>query len=127
MKQFNLEIRWSISRGRDTHGYNICTLWDYNQPYRTLGGGYDMTGTVFAQWLKANYLPLIVEKLGSNMKDGNHPDYYGFSFYGLKNSYHLDGACGLDCMVTIAKAIGLEVKYIYGKKRLTNLWVQEVN
>lgn len=50
-----LALSWSTSRGRDTYGYNICKLTDGHNKYSTCGGGYDMTGTVFAQYLEANF------------------------------------------------------------------------
>ena len=58
MKQIHrLEISWTISRGRDTCGYNICRLDDSisGKRYRTLGGGYDMIGTVVADWFEDQY------------------------------------------------------------------------
>ena len=24
----HIEIKWSVSRARDTYGYNICSLWE---------------------------------------------------------------------------------------------------
>ena len=56
MKQAGLEFRWSISRGRDTYGYNICSLWvDGYKVAACNGGGYDMEGTVFAIWIESNF------------------------------------------------------------------------
>ena len=68
MKINHLSISWSISRGRDTYGYNICRL-DSRQSgsrYRCSGGGYDMIGTVFGNWLEAEYQRELVE-LGGNV------------------------------------------------------------
>lgn len=117
----NLELKWTISKAKDTYGYNVVTLWDRGKRYKASGGGYDMTGTVFANWLWENYSHKII----STIKD-NEKDYYGFKKYVRedKESYYIDGACGLDCMLRIAKAIGLEVQSIYGRRELTNFLVQ---
>ncbi len=42
-----LAVRWSTSRGRDTYGYNICSVTDQatSKRYSCKGGGY---GTVRA-------------------------------------------------------------------------------
>lgn len=42
-----LEFKWSVSRARDTFGYNICSLWIHTDAGRekvasACGGGYDM-------------------------------------------------------------------------------------
>lgn len=48
-----LALKWTVSRARDTHGYNVVTLTDTStdRSFRAIGGGYDMEGTVFAEWL----------------------------------------------------------------------------
>lgn len=48
-----LTVTWTVSRGRDTYGYNIVTLRERGDVVaRCNGGGYDMRGTVFADWLE---------------------------------------------------------------------------
>lgn len=39
-----LALSWSVSRGRDTYGYNICRLDDTStgERFKCMGGGYDM-------------------------------------------------------------------------------------
>ena len=113
----NLIFKWTISKARDTQGYNIVTLVDGDKKYKALGGGYDMQGTVFAHWLWANHKEEIISKL-----KGREKDFYGF--FAMDSSYRIDGACGLDCMITIAKEIGLQVKQIYSKYQLTNIIVE---
>jgi len=52
----SLEFRWTVSKGRDTYGYNICSLWvDGVKVSSCNGGGYDMQGTAFAEWLQDNF------------------------------------------------------------------------
>lgn len=53
-----IEFRWSISRGRDTDGYNICTCFvDGVKVGRCMGGGYDMQGTAMESWLNSKVRP----------------------------------------------------------------------
>lgn len=107
------EIRWTVSRGRDTYGYNICSLWiNGKKAYSCNGGGYDMVGTCFGEWLQDNALDEI-KKLST-------VDFYGISFYcQAENKRHqtyqdgdsvtLDGACGFSSMQRIATACGYTI------------------
>jgi hypothetical protein len=132
MKINHLSISWSVSRGRDTYGYNICRL-DSRQSgsrYKCMGGGYDMIGTVFGDWLECEYQRELVELVaglelqpygngGTGTKTVKAEDYKN-TFYGLfvraDGSVYLDGACGLDCMKRVAEAIGLEVQWEGNRK-----------
>lgn len=121
----NLEIKHSVSKGRETYGYNIITLIDGEEKYKTCGGGYDMVGTVFAYWLQQNHMKAIIDKLTPYERD-NRGEYYGFFVdKTFSNKYYLDGGCGIDSIMRIAKAIGLEIKCLYSKKGLTNILVEE--
>ena len=99
-----LPIKWSISKGRDTYGYNICTLWDGRQAYRCSGGGYDMQGTCLALWLEGNYR----DRLQRLIDFEDITKLYGIG-RGNKDRVYIDGAAGLGSMIDIAKAIGVEV------------------
>lgn len=109
-----LELKWTISRARETEGYNVVTLIDERKKFKAMGGGYDMVGTVFGQWLQHNYLEKL-EKLPSAGPHGDKEGFYGL-FHIPNCSVRLDGACGIDCMIKIAKALGLEVKTIWKDK-----------
>ena len=107
----HLTLSWSVSKGRDTYGYNICHLDDGNtgKRYKCLGGGYDMTGTVFGDWLKDVYQAelqahrhVVTGMYGARSKDDG--------------SVSLDGAYGFECMLDIARVIGLDVEREYVKK-----------
>lgn len=51
-----LRITYGTSRGAETYGYGVVTLYECGaKKARTSGGGYDMRGTVFADWLSAAY------------------------------------------------------------------------
>lgn len=108
-KIIHLALSWSVSRGADTYGYNICRLDDTetDKRYRCSGGGYDMTGTVFGNWLKTRF----AERLAA----ANVSQYYG-ARKREDGSISLDGACGLECMIDIAKAIGLQVQRTQNRK-----------
>lgn len=109
-----LELKYTVSKARDSYGYNIITLIDRETKYRTCGGGYDMIGTVFAKWLWANYKDRIIELCNPyECKSPGEIEYYGF--FNRGGSYYLDGACGVDCIIRIAKAIGLNVDRWYSK------------
>lgn len=120
-----LQIKWSISRGRDTYGYNICTLKDsFSKPmfFRCNGGGYDMQGTVLSNWLITNYYHRL-NTLHAHLKVGDSENRSGVN-YGLFLSQegkriYLDGACGLSSMINIAKKIGIEIKQEYGSRGKT--------
>jgi len=54
--QHTLIIKWGTSRGRDTYGYNTCSLSENGHRRAACnGGGYDMLGTVFGHWLASTY------------------------------------------------------------------------
>ena len=126
MKINHLKISWSVSRGRDTYGYNICRLddGDSGKRFRCSGGGYDLVGTVFGEWLQETHQAQLqaffvanqdkLTKYGSTQRL-THPDHYG-AFVMPNGSIHLDGACGSSSMRAIAEAIGLEIQW-EGNKR----------
>lgn len=54
--EHTLHITFGTSRGAETYGYAVVTLRECGKvKARCLGGGYDMRGTVFADWLQAEY------------------------------------------------------------------------
>ena len=126
LKLTRLDISWSISRGRDTYGYNICRLDDAvtGKRYKCLGGGYDMIGTVFGEFLNDVYQERLV-KLFSERVTGDYgntdagrkciPELYGITL-NPQGKAHCDGGCGINSMQRIAEAIGLNVQWIGNKK-----------
>lgn len=100
-----LTMTWSTSRGRNTYGYNICSLKGGAKTYRTMGGGYDMQGTVLADYLEAEHQ----EALQTLARDKDKASkLYGLTMlpYG---QVLLDGACGLSSIENIAEAAGIRV------------------
>lgn len=127
MSVFNLRISWSISRGRDTYGYNICRLEQGGKRWRTLGGGYDMIGTVIGDWFQDRHqakLQALVAAHADKLQDCGYatPGYKQMrdTFYGLtvkpNGLITLDGACGVESMLTIIRACGFSVEW-YGDRK----------
>lgn len=66
-----LEFHWTVSRGRNTCGYNICSLYVNGRKVSACnGGGYDMKGTSLGHWIAKHYADrlraLPVEKFPEN-------------------------------------------------------------
>jgi hypothetical protein len=136
-----LAISWSVSRGRETYGYPIVRLddWDTGKRYRAMGGGYDMVGTVFGEWLADTHADALLGIAGRaytvvtgyGRSKSDHPDpLYGMRVlcdsHARPARVALDGACGLDAMVAIAEAIGLRVRrHVNAKGNLTGLTVTD--
>ena len=128
-----LALSWSVSRGRDTYGYNICRLDSRNsgRRYRCSGGGYDMVGTVFGEWLETEYqeeLKALVKDLpkvpyGSTswlqIAEDINPSFYGLTIRPTDGFVNLQGSCGLESMRRIARALGLSIEGEYNKKGQT--------
>lgn len=139
-----LALKHGISRGQDTFGYNLVTLTDNDtgKRFRTCGGGYDMVGTVFGKWLENVHQDKLLaiaydcdkaydtvnKRYVHRSTDQNvfgfglHSEYlYGNTCQiddkGTVLSVGLDGACGLDCMIAIAKRIGLQVEMVYKRDK----------
>lgn len=109
---------WTISRGRDTYGYNIVTCREgfrREKVASTCGGGYDMKGTVLAGFIERHF-PEELKRLNSD-------DFYGLSFWNPKtrkhhktyrdgDTVHLDGGCGWSSMERILNKIGFYLRFI---------------
>lgn len=123
----HLALSWSISKGIDTYGYNICRLdsHDSGKRYRCSGGGYDMVGTVVADWLVAEHQ----DKLGAlvcslDLQPVNGHTFTGYlkapTLYGLTvcpdGRVTVDGACGLSSVERIANACGIELQRLANRR-----------
>lgn len=131
-----LTVKHSISKAQDTYGYNRVTLIDQTTGtrYTTCGGGYDMLGTCLGEYLQSNHqmeLAALVLRAysvynGRTLSDNGHTGnkLYGLTYNSVTNGMTLDGACGFDCMVKIAREACLTVNLYRDKKgRLTSLFV----
>ena len=134
-----LEFRWSVSRGYETYGYNICSLWvDGRKVASCNGGGYDMKGTSLGNWLEKSLdlFPGIVKlAAGSNHIGNKKGTFYGLAYYDktarkwrkhYKEGYSvvLDGGCGFSCMENILGALGLKLRFV-SEKRNTSTYIIE--
>lgn len=116
-----LRIRWSVSRGRDTYGYNICSLLSRDRKLTDCnGGGYDMQGTVIGDLITALF-PSELAALSANaeLNKNGYSDGREIGLYGLitvnrdgKRRNYCDGGCGLSSMEWIIKALGYRLRYI---------------
>jgi hypothetical protein len=123
-----LEFRWTVSRGRDTYGYNICTLYANGQKVaRCDGGGYDMQGTCLAMWFMAEAQERV-ERLSSNYgSEDSHKGFYGLRHYNTRTKKYqhrntsphcetwLDGACGFSSIARIMERLKYRIQYVRGK------------
>jgi hypothetical protein len=68
-----LELKWSVSRGRDTYGYNICSLYvDGRKVSSCNGGGYDMKGTALGNWVARAFADRLVALKPTDMPAQSH-------------------------------------------------------
>ena len=139
-----LRIGHGTSRGRDTYGYNIVSLTDEmswpTRRFRCMGGGYDMIGTVLAEWMTETHqdklLPLAdrayyVSGTEPGVTVSDDPDaFYGMWRYEYGNAVPiapirvaLDGGCGVESIQRIIKAAGLALTRTHDKRGNTTGWL----
>lgn len=132
-----LILKHGISHAQETYGYNRVTLTDTStgKKYSAVGGGYDMVGAVFGEWLQDNCqdaLLAITHKAyytydSKTLSYNDSPcqiKLYGMTAYTHNEYVELDGACGLKSMLDIAKAIGLDMqRQVDNKGRLIGFFV----
>lgn len=73
-----LEFKWTVSRGRESYGYNICTLRVDGQKVSSCnGGGYDMKGTSLGSWVARAFTAELLKLKSKDMPEQSHwqPDY----------------------------------------------------
>lgn len=96
-----LIVKWGVSKGRDTYGYTTCTLKHEGiKVGYCSGGGYDMRGTVLAQFMSREFWGSI------KMLDPSL--HYGI--YEKGNKKWINGSCGLSSMEHILNALYYERK-----------------
>lgn len=127
-----LEFRWSISRGRETDGYNICSLYANGVKVASCkGGGYDMKGTCFGEYLTEAYQERLLKihhrahmvwgkDIPTTHNDkpdrlyGTSAKYVSTTTPGISevSKVSIDGAFGMSSVQAIAEAIGLDLCYV---------------
>jgi hypothetical protein len=134
-----LEIKWTVSRGRDTWGFRICSLYIYGQKVADCnGGGYSMVGTVIADLVTELFKSELAELSKSADLTNHHscgreikfrnPKYggrYEDDCYGLYTSDYdgnrnvaINGACGESSVQGIMNAIGYDLIWKDSKHRV---------
>lgn len=127
-----LSVKYGTSRGRDTYGYSIVTLVDTDtgKRYRTCGGGYDMHGTVLADWLSDVLQDELLGLLKSRGMDagcyctssdtvGKYNWPYGAAISKGGVAY-LDGMTGESNVKAIARQLGYKISSVQEKTRGRN-------
>jgi len=122
-----LSVTWGISKAQDTYGYNRVQVQDTEtgKRFAACGGGYDMLGSVFGEWLQKTHPNLLLaysdlahdtcvqhEQGKPWVRTENRAGLYGMTLntrQGVQD-VSLDGGCGLDSMIKIARAIGLDLQ-----------------
>ena len=127
-----LAVRWSTSRGRDTYGWNICSVTDQvtSKRYSCNGGGYDMLATSFGAWLTETYQNALRE-IGdrahmtyNEIFDATRNDDGLYGMYRYDDGrISLDGACGIEPMLEIARALGISVHATRDRKGHTTGYI----
>lgn len=118
-----LAFKWTVSKGHDTYGYNICSLYvDGSKVASCNGGGYDMEGTVLAQYLVREFqerLMTIADRARVQCIQHENMEWsriteegglYGMTYLkpkSLKPHVTINGACGSDSVLKIAKEAGI--------------------
>lgn len=128
-----LTISHGTSRGQDTYGYNIVRLRDSHDGklYRCMGGGYDMIGTVLADWMVANYqdeLSKLTDKAYYHYRNDkpyqrNDDGLYGMAVNLDTGRVSIDGACGVESVRRIAKEAGIKLTALPSRRGNTVGWV----
>jgi hypothetical protein len=131
-------FKYGVSRGQDTYGYNIVSLYvDNKKVASTCGGGYDMNGCVLGQWINQTFGNELRELCAKEIAEAQRElDQYKFSgipdeglkyyndrgngIYGLIVTGHkifggiarIDGMCGFSVCKQVLKVLGYELEYI---------------
>jgi hypothetical protein len=123
----NIKLTWSISKAKDTYGYNRLTALDLEtkKKYVTVGSGYDMVGYVIGNLVAdklQNYLGMLtpyymVTHTNGLQKTNASGAFYGLIFNQLTGKAIIDGACGLSSVIKIVEACGYQLKDGVNKKK----------
>lgn len=135
--RFGLEFKYGTSRGRDTYGYRIVSLYvDGKKAASVNGGGYDMFGAVLGSWMTKQFQGELMA-----MADRAHARYFtpgpdgkrapneyreprDGGLYGMAaivsgstgevERISLDGACGDSSMRAILAEMGYSFRRVAG-------------
>lgn len=125
--------KYGVSRGQDTYGYTLVSLYvDGKKVAKTGGGGYDMKGSVLGQWITNNFqdeLKKLTAHYGSQDPTPWDQSFYGLKFYSKDYKPHnkyqdgdhvsFDGACGFSECRKVLTALGYNLEYIHDTNKET--------
>lgn len=104
-----LRFRWGVSRGYETAGYIVCScLIDGVKVGMCKGGGYDMQGTAFSEFLNNAYSQELKKLYDSGFRE------HGLVCY--RDRVYVNGGYGLNAMFRIFKALGYSTDYKRDKR-----------
>jgi len=136
-ERYNLKFKWTVSKAVNTYGYNICSLFVNGQKVSSCnGGGYDMQGTCLGEWIEREFKDELLqlkekfygltfhnpnwqppkeiikkEEEGKSFGLERIQDFYKQSS-DLPTEKHtipvIDGACGVNSVEKILKAVGYQ-------------------
>jgi len=133
-----MTIKWTTSTERETEGWNICTLYDGTRKVaRCIGGGYDMIGTVWGNYIAEEFAPrlaLIQDRVWYRWINNQLQETHLFNptaLYGFSTDHDgkpvIDGACGIESVLQIAEAIGVHPKFSHENEHGDQLWQMDVD
>jgi hypothetical protein len=108
-----LNLKWTISKARNTYGYNVLTLTDISSKkrYKTWGGGYDMHGAALGEYIQETFQQELRE-----MFDVSRERDTCYGIFIRKNKVLIDGYCGFETVADIAKLINIHVSKVTNKQ-----------
>jgi len=96
-----LVFTYRTSRGKDTYGYNLVSLYvDGKKVAKECGGGYDMSGSCLGTWITDNFQ--------DQLKGLDMSQFYGMREW--KGKIICDGGCGFESMKRILTALGYSLE-----------------
>ena len=112
-----LEEKWSVSKGRETYGYNICSLWYGKIKVASCnGGGYDMSSSSLSIFINLYFQDRLNSITSENFEyglyknvDGNNYISYGI---GINAINKIIQHCGMFVRVKEVKVKRHYEKYI---------------
>lgn len=119
-------LKVGTSKAADTWGYTRVVASDTRtgQKFVTTGGGYDMTGTVLAEWAMAH----VQDRLDKLTPESQSVGPYPHKLYGIHCAGHpvgaagkprehayLDGGCGHSSVIEVLAACGVTATLVYDR------------
>lgn len=114
------------SKAADTYGYTRVVASDTQtgKKFVATGGGYDMTGTVLAEWAMAHVQDRLDNLTPESKSVGGHPrKLYGIHCAGHpvgavgkpREHAYLDGGCGHSSIIDVLAACGVTATRVYDR------------